>query len=341
MSEPAVVTPLASRRRNSVDAAPAPLPQIGLLHGLRGDDLDGIAPLFERVELDLGDVLWRQGTPCKGLCVLLAGQVQVCRRLPGDRELELARLGPGEVMGEIPLLGRGAHSATVRAVERCSLWFLSRDEFEARTISGDPGALELRRRIVAIACSRLRRAYTALAATFGPAHRTKPATPGASQLAESHPTAMPPREYLSRLALFGGLEPAFVTEIVDRATVLSVPRGHVLQAEGTEPRCCYITVNGAVEDTVRRCDTTLRVGFTGPGHAFGYLGLLDGRPAPATSVTRERSVLLALEPDVFSTLMHARGAQSRAFVAAIEADLIGSLQTAERTRSHLATARPA
>jgi CRP-like cAMP-binding protein len=48
--------------------------------------------------------------------VLVGGEVRVSRSLPGQRELAVARLGPGAVMGEIPLLGGGSHSATVHAV---------------------------------------------------------------------------------------------------------------------------------------------------------------------------------------------------------------------------------
>ena len=74
----------------------------------------------------------------------------------------------------------------------------------------------------------------------------------------------------------------------------------------------------------------------GPGSAFGYLGLLDGGPASATAVARERSTLLAIGARDFEALLRRDDERSRAFAGAIEHDLMGSLRTAERARSHIA-----
>src|SRR5215213_8589414 len=114
-----------------------------LFAGTPKDELTGFASAFERLELEAGELLWRQGTPVDGLHVIVSGEAQICRRLPGERELELARIGAGEVLGEIPLLGGGTHSASVRALTPASLLFLDRAEFNARMQSREPGALEL------------------------------------------------------------------------------------------------------------------------------------------------------------------------------------------------------
>jgi CRP-like cAMP-binding protein len=340
MSEPAlsrapeVADLTAARRRRAGEVATA-LSGVALFDGFGEGDLADFAAAFRRIELARHETLWQQGTPADGLYVLLDGEVRVCRRLPGERELELTRLGPGEVMGELPLLGGGTRRATVRAVRPCTVLFLSRAEFEAHAMSGQPRALELRHRIVAIACQRLRRTYSALAATVGPAaplgagpHETPPR--------ELVAAGAPPRTYLSRLPLFRALEPDLVAELVGRGKVLAAPRGRVLQHEGVRAKACYVTLNGAVEDVIRRGTAELRVGFTGPGHAFGYLGLLDDGSAPVSSVTRERCVLLAIAGEHFEMLQREPGARSRAFAAAIEADLIRSLEVADRARAHLA-----
>jgi CRP-like cAMP-binding protein len=240
-------------------------------------------------------------------------------------------------MGEIPLLGGGTHSASVRAVGRCSLLFLSRKDFEARTIAGAPCALELRRRIVRIACARLRRTHDAIAAAID----AVPAGGAQDTMVRPLPTAMPPRAYLSRLELFRRLEPDVLGGLLDHSMALPVPRGHVIQREETLPGACYVTLNGAVEDVVRSDSTSVRVGFAGPGHAFGHVGLLDGEPASVASVARERCLLLAIDGAYVATLQQAGDPRLRAFVAGIEADLIGGLETAGRALSHLAVASPA
>jgi CRP-like cAMP-binding protein len=261
----------------------------------------------------------------------------VCRHWPGERELALARLGPGDVLGEIALLGGGDHSATVRCLVPCSLLMLSRSEFEACKASFHPGAQELRRGIVGLVCRRLRRALAGLAASDD--------APGASRSAvalEARPSDAlctappPPVHFLSRLALLRDLERDVVAELARSATVLAFERGHVVQHEWAPPEHCYITLNGAVEDILHRRGAPLRVGFAGPGHAFGYVGLLDGQPAPVSSVTRERCLLLAIDRDHFAALLADR--RLRPLAAALDADLVGALQTAERTLSHLAAA---
>ena len=143
-------------------------------------------------------------------------------------------------------------------------------------------------------------------------------------------------DFLSRLPLLRGLERDVVAELVRSATVLALERGDVVQHEWAPPERCYITLNGAVEDVVHRRGAPLRVGFAGPGHAFGYVGLLDGQPAPVSSVTRERCLLLAIDRDHFAALLEDR--RLRPLAAALDADLVGALQKAERTLSHLAAA---
>jgi PDZ domain-containing protein len=70
-----------------------------------------VAVLADEVELDPGDVCARQGETPKWFVLIQSGQAEVVR--DGVR---LAVLGPGSYFGEVPLLGRGVHPATVRAL---------------------------------------------------------------------------------------------------------------------------------------------------------------------------------------------------------------------------------
>jgi CRP-like cAMP-binding protein len=85
---------------------------------------------FVSLETNQDDTLIREGDPGQGVYVVLRGEVAVSRTEDGA-EVELARLGPSEVFGEISLLTREPATATVRAVKPgTSLLFLSRDYFE-------------------------------------------------------------------------------------------------------------------------------------------------------------------------------------------------------------------
>ena len=239
-------------------------------------------------------------------------------------------------MGEIPLLGGGEHSATLRALGPCSLLFLRREEFEAHTLAGNPATVELRRRIVAIACARLRETFGAVAAGLDDTWAPGSEGHGVSR-AHAVPALPPPDGYLSKLAAFAGLRQEFMAELLGRGTLLRVPRGCVVQPEGEEPDALYIVIRGAVEEALCRGSSSRRVGFAGPGHAFGAVGLLDGGRAPAASVARERSIVLRIERDQVDSLWRDFGPCSNAFLGAVEADVIRSLQTADRVLSHLAS----
>ncbi|HET6334338.1 MAG TPA: cyclic nucleotide-binding domain-containing protein [Polyangiales bacterium] len=84
---------------------------------------------FVSLEAKEGDTLIREGDPGQGVYVVLRGEVAVLRSEDGS-EVELARLGPSEVFGEISLLTREPATATVRAAKPgTSLLFLSHDYF--------------------------------------------------------------------------------------------------------------------------------------------------------------------------------------------------------------------
>ncbi|GGU97600.1 cyclic nucleotide-binding protein [Actinomadura cremea] len=67
-----------------------------------------------------GDVLLRQGDAATHVLVLVAGRVKVLRTSPDGDVLLLAVRGPGEVLGDVSVLGGDGRSASVVAVERCT-----------------------------------------------------------------------------------------------------------------------------------------------------------------------------------------------------------------------------
>ena len=69
--------------------------------------------------------------------------------------------------------------------------------------------------------------------------------------------------------------------------------------------------------------------------AFGYVGLIDGRPSPVAAITRERAILLVLPRDVFARLFHSEDAVSRVFLEAIQRDLLATLRQTLRPYARL------
>src|SRR4051794_9450650 len=106
-----------------VDAFLASVP---ILEGMAEADLRELSAVLRRRELPAGGFLWREGDEAQAMVLIVESRVAISVRLPGDRDAEVTSLGPYEVLGEIPLLDGGRHSATARAVEPTTLLALSR-----------------------------------------------------------------------------------------------------------------------------------------------------------------------------------------------------------------------
>ncbi|MFF4237244.1 Crp/Fnr family transcriptional regulator [Actinomadura geliboluensis] len=78
-----------------------------------------------------GDVLLRQGDPPSHVLLLLEGRIKALLALPDGEILLLAVRGPGELLGEIAVLGGDDRSATVVAMDACVTRALPADRFRA------------------------------------------------------------------------------------------------------------------------------------------------------------------------------------------------------------------
>lgn len=88
------------------------------------DELGRLAGLFSEVSFRKGETLWVEGDAGDSFLVVLAGELEV---VAADRVV--ARLGPGDFLGETALLLGEARTATVRAARRTQLLTLSADDF--------------------------------------------------------------------------------------------------------------------------------------------------------------------------------------------------------------------
>jgi CRP-like cAMP-binding protein len=297
---------------------------LGALPLFAGLDLSELAPALAATELASGEQLWRQGEDGDALYVVESGTLEVAGRLPGRREVTLATLGPGEVLGELALLDGGVRTASVRALEPARVLGLRRAQLRSLVVSGNESARPLRRRLLELACSRLCERHRALAARLSGEPVAAAARPGCND-------RPPDASYVSRLPFFAGRSRADVDELLASASVERVERGVVLAAENEQPRGLFVTLNGAVEEVIRRDGGAIRVGLAGPGRAFAHAVLVEDDRATATAAARERSVVLVLEP---------RGLEPRfsndAFATAVERDVVHALRQAERPQARLA-----
>ena len=94
---------------------------------------------FGRRELEAGEVVFLEGQEIDKSYVVLQGHVDIIIRNPEGTEIAVDQLGPGELFGEIALLQKNRkRTATVIAVDNCTLLEIDRKVFDARLAKADP-----------------------------------------------------------------------------------------------------------------------------------------------------------------------------------------------------------
>jgi len=94
------------------------LNQTTLFSGLHDQHKQQIAGVFQRQQFNPGQVIFHEGDPGDSLFVIESGKVAVFVRNPQvGVDFELARLGGGQVFGEMALITEEPRTASVKAVE--------------------------------------------------------------------------------------------------------------------------------------------------------------------------------------------------------------------------------
>lgn len=104
----------------------------------RLDDTDLLEIVGASVNLlwPAGECVFKKGLPGEALYIVLSGKVLIYDEV-GDKEIEIARTGPGEYFGEISLLLDTTHTKNVKALEDTELLVLSKDSF-AELLKSNP-----------------------------------------------------------------------------------------------------------------------------------------------------------------------------------------------------------
>jgi CRP-like cAMP-binding protein len=100
-----------------------------MLEHLSESDLDNLLVFARRAHFAGGETLFRQGDPGHAMMVLVAGRVKIVVHGGDGRELMLAILGPGEILGEMALLEGRPRSADAVALDDCDMVVVQRRDF--------------------------------------------------------------------------------------------------------------------------------------------------------------------------------------------------------------------
>lgn len=102
---------------------------IPLFHGLSEQQIDVLTKQGQELAVGEGEVILEEGKSARGLFVVLEGELEVSKEIAGRSTL-LGLINPGSFVGEISLLTRLPHSATVRAAVDSRVLFFPKQLFE-------------------------------------------------------------------------------------------------------------------------------------------------------------------------------------------------------------------
>src|SRR5258706_9975301 len=122
------------------------------------------APLFAgaaRRQLEADEALFIVGEPGDGCYQLEKGLLKVVITSLLGKDRILAVLGPGAIVGELAMIDKGSRSASVFALKRCELSFISRAGFKDRTTRNP----EIYQHLMNVLVARLRQTDESMAAS--------------------------------------------------------------------------------------------------------------------------------------------------------------------------------
>lgn len=248
------------------------------LRGLTTDQLEQVAKLAERVQVDKGEVLAREGRASREFFLILSGMVAVTQ---GGRHLDT--LGPGSVFGEVIATTLGPRHATVTALSAVDVLIIGPRQFATMVeIPGFRDAMPM-----AIVTSR------SLAPVLAPEEGMNGDGGSLTMLVER----------LQGVPWFAACTDEQLAEIARTAERLHVQDGEVILREGRLGRELYIILEGTV--VVTRAGRV--VNEWGPGDYFGELAAIDTEPRSATVTATSDLDVLIVGPRELEAMMEIPG----------------------------------
>lgn len=137
---------------------PVFLKAVPLLRAFSSTEQRELAKLLDLVKVEADTQLIEQGSTSGGFYFILDGQVVVTRQLPSGREITLARMGKGHVVGFLTMVDGRARSANVRSETKVTLAQLPAERFQELISSPKPMAVRFQRLLAREMIRTLRRA---------------------------------------------------------------------------------------------------------------------------------------------------------------------------------------
>ncbi len=117
------------------------LKQVPIFRHLDDTQVQRVVTRANRLALDAGQLVLREGDPSDSLYVILAGSVRVYREDDRSNVIEIDMLGEGHFFGELALLDSGPRSASIATLTWCDFLVVDKHLFAALIHESPPKVL--------------------------------------------------------------------------------------------------------------------------------------------------------------------------------------------------------
>jgi CRP/FNR family cyclic AMP-dependent transcriptional regulator len=280
------------------------LASIPLFAGLDPFAIADVGLAADRFAAAAGETLFRQDDTADGVYVVASGKLALNARMPGDREIELARVGAGELIGEFCLLDDGRRSAEAVALEPTLGYRIDLARFGALRASERPAALEVLGRLRSEVARRTRTTIETIAASLDQLAAPRPAaaSPAPAGDGETGDCAA----LLGSFPGFEGFSLASWRELDGLVSKTVAARGTRLEAPGKPVSGLHLVARGALRAGLPAGDGIEQLLIHGPGSIAGAAGLLDAGDWPLALDVREDAIVYTLDARDIAALRTAR-----------------------------------
>jgi CRP/FNR family cyclic AMP-dependent transcriptional regulator len=106
------------------------LKQAAIFSDLDEGELARVAEICKEQRFKSAATIFKEGEPSNRLYIIAEGDVRISRVVPGSGEEALAVLKPGTCFGEMGIFDRSERSTDAIANSECTLFTISRPDFE-------------------------------------------------------------------------------------------------------------------------------------------------------------------------------------------------------------------
>ena len=300
---------------------------------LGDEDCDAVLAVLKARRGAPGDVLFKEGDRGDTLMIVLDGHLVARVRTDASGEEEVARLGPGEVVGEMAFVDAEPRSASVSAPAGATVLEFSRDALAGLRKTAPRVAAAIQRNVLFDVARRLRDAGEKLSdAAGGSSPKSMRGGSGPESMRRSgRGLTVAQLRSIPSLAAYGDEDLELLAYI---ATLRTFAVGELLMKEGTEGDACWLLVAGGV--AVTRSTQSTSLATLGPGALVGQLALLDRAPRSATVTATSETAALEVRSDAFANLVRASSPVALRFQGQVALAGVRQLRAATKRLAALA-----